>query len=167
MSSSNKQNHELKATAWIALGSNLGDRRGQLEGAVRVLQAFEGVELEAVSSWLENEAVGGPAGQPSFLNGVLRCRTSLEPLELLRALQRIEAEFGRERRVPDGPRTLDLDLLTYGELRLDTEDLVLPHPRLAMRTFVLEPLAELDPDWTVPGTDSTVRERLRELRVHP
>lgn len=158
----------MSAVAWIALGSNLGERKINLDGAVTALRELDGVVVEAVSSWHATEPVGGPPGQPQFLNGVLRCTTSLEPQDLLRELQEIEARFGRDRRtgVPNGPRTLDLDLLLVGDLALDEASLTLPHPGLEDRTFVLEPLAELDPTLRLPRSEQTVAERLLALRVN-
>lgn len=155
----------MKVTAWIALGSNLGERRATLDAAVDALRDSQGVEVHEVSDWIETEPVGGPAGQGPFLNGVLRCETTLSPRELLTLLQAIEERFGRERTVANGPRTLDLDLLTYEDRELEEPDLVLPHPRLAERVFVLEPLRQLDPDWRIPRTNQRVSERLQELRA--
>ena len=146
---------------WIALGSNLGDRRAQLEGAVEALRAADEVEVLAVSPLLETRAEGGPSGQPDFLNGVLSARTTLAPEDLLWLLQRIETQFGRERahEVPNGPRTLDLDLLLYGERVLGGPELVVPHPRMEQRLFVLEPLCALAPELVLPGCGRTVRAR--------
>ena len=152
---------------WIGLGSNLGDRRANLDGAVEALRCADGIEVERVSPWIETRAEGGPAGQPDFLNGCLAARTALAPEDLLRLLQRIEAQFGRERarEVRHGPRPLDLDLLLYGELELARADLVLPHPRLEERLFVLEPLCALAPELVLPRSRKSVRERVLELRA--
>ena len=152
-------------TVWVALGSNLGDRRANLDGAVEALRSADDIEVVRVSPWIETRAVGGPAGQPDFLNGCLEARTTLAPEDLLWLLQRIETQFGRERaREPrHGPRPLDLDLLLYGELELARPDLVVPHPRMEERTFVLEPLCALAPELRL-RSGRTVRERLAELR---
>jgi 2-amino-4-hydroxy-6-hydroxymethyldihydropteridine diphosphokinase len=152
--------------ATIALGSNLGDRAGQLDRALERLGALPGTRLVARSRWHETEPMGGPAGQPRFLNGVVRLETDLGPRELLAALQRIELEAGRRRELEPrhGPRPLDLDLLGYADLRLDEPALQLPHPRMEERLFVLEPLAEIAPDERLPGCGKSVRERVRELR---
>lgn len=149
----------------IGLGANLGDRRAQLDGAVAALAAADEVEVLRVSPFVESRAEGGPAGQPDFLNGVVEAETTLSAADLLWLLQRIETQFGRERRreVVHGPRTLDLDLLFYGELEIDEPDLIVPHPRLEQRVFVLEPLSHLDPERLLPRCRRTVRERLLEL----
>lgn len=128
--------------AFIGLGSNLGDRAAMLRGAVARLGRCDGVAVVAASAVYETEPVS-VTDQPSFLNQVVAIETTLAPEQLLDALQAIEAEFGRVRDVRWGPRTLDLDLLAYeGEAR-DTERLVLPHPRMFERAFVLVPLREL------------------------
>jgi 2-amino-4-hydroxy-6-hydroxymethyldihydropteridine diphosphokinase len=140
------------ARAFIALGSNLGDRGATIRAAVAELSATEGVELVAVSSLEETEPVGY-LDQPRFLNGAAELRTELPPRKLLELLLSVEARFGRDRSAgpPQGPRTLDLDLLLYGSERLQEPGLELPHPRLHERIFVLRPLAELDPALEVPG----------------
>jgi 2-amino-4-hydroxy-6-hydroxymethyldihydropteridine diphosphokinase len=140
------------ARAFIALGSNLGDREATIRAAVAELDAAEGVEVVAVSSLEETDPVGY-LDQPRFLNGAAELRTELAPRELLDLLLSVEATFGRDRSAgpPLGPRTLDLDLLLYGSERLAEPGLELPHPRLHERLFVLRPLAELDPALEVPG----------------
>ena len=153
--------------ALIALGSNLGDRRGQLEDAVERLDLHACVRLLASSSLHRTAPVGGPIGQGDFLNGVVLVRTTLTPEKLLELLHEIEADYGRERVVLNGPRTLDLDLLLHGEERREGPALELPHPRIWERTFVLGPLAELCPQLRqmrqTPGDGVTVAERLVEL----
>jgi 2-amino-4-hydroxy-6-hydroxymethyldihydropteridine diphosphokinase len=153
--------------ATVALGSNLGDRAGQLDRALQQLAALPRTSLVARSRWRETEPVGGPPGQPRFLNGVVRLETALGPRELLAALQRIELDSGRRREleVRDGPRQLDLDLVFYGDLQLADPGLQLPHPRAEQRLFVLEPLQEIAPDERLPGCGKSVRERVRELRA--
>lgn len=149
----------------IALGSNLGDRRRNLEGAVEALRATPGLRVGGVSPWVETEPVGGPPGQGPYLNGALAATTSLGEAQLLRRLLAIEQAFGRRRTGIRGePRTLDLDLLFYGDLVVRRDDLVLPHPRLEERIFVLEPLAHLVPDKLLPRSGKSVRARLEELR---
>jgi 2-amino-4-hydroxy-6-hydroxymethyldihydropteridine diphosphokinase len=149
---------------WVALGSNRGDRRANVEGAVEALRRSPGITVWRVSPWFETEPVGGPPGQERFLNGVLEADCELEPRELLALLHAIETSFGRRRadEPRHGPRTLDLDLLFYGEERIAEEGLVVPHPRLEERVFVLEPLGALAPERRLPSGKS-VRERLREL----
>lgn len=137
--------------AAIALGSNLGDRIDHLQVAVVALAACG--EVEAVSSVYETAPVGGPEQGP-YLNAVAVVETDLEPHELLDGLLRIEQEAGRERTTRWGPRTLDLDLILYGDRMIDDERLTVPHPRFALRRFVLEPLAEVWPDAATPDGGS-------------
>ncbi len=137
--------------AYVGLGANLGDRERTLREAVDALGAGEGIEVVAVSTLRETEPVG-VGQQPRFLNGAAALDTTLESRELLDRLLDVEQRFGRVR-VPGehGPRTLDLDLLLYGDARIDEPGLTVPHPRLHERRFVLEPLAELAPGLVVPG----------------
>ena len=153
--------------AWVALGSNLGDRRANLEGAVEALRNADEVEILRVSPWFETRAEGGPSGQPDYLNGCLEASTTLAPHTFLWLLQRLESQFGRDRgrEVRNGPRPLDLDLLFYDELELAGPELVLPHPRLEERLFVLEPLCTLAPELVLPRSGRRVRERVAELRA--
>ena len=138
-------------TAFVGIGANLGDRERTLRLALRLLGDRDGVTVAAVSSLRETAPVGY-LDQPSFLNGAARLETELSPRELLRALLDVERELGRDRSGPRfGPRTVDLDLLLYGEVELDEPGLVVPHPRLHERRFVLEPLVELAPGLVVPG----------------
>lgn len=147
------------ATAFIALGSNLGDRLHYLAGARERLAETPGVVVAAASSIYETEPVGGPPGQEPFLNAVLRIETTLPPRALLESCLAIETHFGRQRTVPWGPRSIDLDLLLYGALSIDEPDLIVPHPRLHLRTFVLVPLCEVAPELVHP----TLGTRLSEL----
>ena len=148
--------------AHVGLGANLGDRERTLREAVAALGAERGIEVVAVSTLRETEPVG-VGEQPPFLNGAAALDTTLEAPELLERLLAIEQRFGRVR-VPGehGPRTLDLDLLLYGEEEIDEPGLAVPHPRLYERRFVLEPLVELDPALVVPGR-GTVESLLRGL----
>jgi 2-amino-4-hydroxy-6-hydroxymethyldihydropteridine diphosphokinase len=138
--------------AYVGLGSNLGDREATLRSAVVELAAAPGVEVVAVSTLTDTEPVG-LLDQPRFLNGVAALETTHGPRELLGLLLAVEARFGRDRSaVPaQGPRTLDLDLLVYGDEEIDEPGLRVPHPRLGERAFVLAPLAELEPGLVVPG----------------
>jgi 2-amino-4-hydroxy-6-hydroxymethyldihydropteridine diphosphokinase len=139
------------ARAYVGLGANLGDRESTLRAAVAALDATEGVQVSAVSALLETEPVDY-LDQPRFLNGAVALETTLAPRELLDALLAVERSLGRTRGGPRfGPRTIDLDLLLYGEESVDAQGLTVPHPRLHERAFALEPLAELDPDLVVPG----------------
>ncbi len=133
---------------FLSLGSNLGDRRANLEEALRRLEA-EGVRVVRRSSWYETDPVGY-TDQPAFLNLVVEVRTHLDPHQLLACAQRVEASLGRVRGVRWGPRTVDVDLLLYGSRVLDAAGLTLPHPRLRERAFVLVPLCEVAPDLVLP-----------------
>jgi 2-amino-4-hydroxy-6-hydroxymethyldihydropteridine diphosphokinase len=121
--------------------------------------------VAGISRWIDTQAVGGPAGQPRFLNGVLAAEFEGSARELLSGLQAIERAHGRDRAREEhhGPRTLDLDLLLFGGKRIDEPGLTVPHPGLEERWFVLAPLAELAPDLELPGCRRTVAERLAEL----
>jgi 2-amino-4-hydroxy-6-hydroxymethyldihydropteridine diphosphokinase len=140
--------------AYVGLGANLGDRERTLCEAVDSLGAEDGIEVVAVSTLRETEPVG-VGEQPRFLNGTVALDTTLGARELLDLLLAVEQRFGRVR-VPGehGPRTIDLDLLLYGDEQIGEPGLTVPHPRLHERRFVLEPLAELAPDLVVPGRGS-------------
>jgi len=146
------------AAVYLGLGSNLGNREANLRGALRGLWRMG--RVAAVSALYETEPVGGPA-QPSFYNAACRLETGLEPLPLLRFLQGLEHELGRR---PSGerwgPRPIDLDILLYEDRIVEEEGLVIPHPRLAERPFVLAPLAEIAADVCLPGDGRTVGELL-------
>ena len=128
---------------FIGLGSNLGDRAGHIAGALRDLVEADDIRVVACSTVHETDPVGGPAGQPKFLNAVAELETGLTPRELLVRLLDIEHRHGRVRETQNGPRTLDLDILLFRALVIDEADLHVPHPRMWRRTFVLEPLAEI------------------------
>ena len=132
--------------AFLSLGSNVGDRAGHLRRAVESLP-----DVVGVSRVYATEPVGGPPDQGEFLNVVVELDTELEPRELLEVAQRLEQEAGRIRTVRWGPRTLDVDVLLVGDLVVDEPDLLVPHPRLWERRFVVAPLAELAPDLVPPG----------------
>jgi 2-amino-4-hydroxy-6-hydroxymethyldihydropteridine diphosphokinase len=141
--------------AYVGLGSNLGDRESTIRSALAELAATHGVQVVAVSTLVETDPVGY-LDQPRFLNGVAALETGRSARALLDLLLAVEARFGRDRAaVPaQGPRTLDLDLLLYGDAELDEPGLRIPHPRLHERAFVLAPLAELEPGLEVPGRGS-------------
>jgi len=147
--------------ALIALGANLGEPRRMLSWARERMTELG--EVVAASALYRTTPVGGPEGQPDYLNAAIALRTDLEPEELLAGLLRIEREAGRERRERWGPRLLDLDLLAYGDRVLDRPGLTLPHPRLMERAFVLAPLADIAPEWPHPVTGVTAGEALTHL----
>lgn len=149
-------------SAWIGLGSNLGDRREYLRRGLAALEV-EGYRRGATSSIWESEPVDAGAGL-WFLNMVAAFETSHPPRRILETLLRVEARFGRRRLVRNGPRTLDLDLLAIGDARLRERGLVVPHPRMWTRRFVLAPLAEVAPGWRHPRYGGAVAERLARLR---
>jgi 2-amino-4-hydroxy-6-hydroxymethyldihydropteridine diphosphokinase len=143
--------------AWIGLGSNLGDRLGYIRRALGLIEALPETKIAAVSS-VYDTAPSGRTDQPRFLNAAAEVTTGLEPATLLEGLLAIEDRCGRVRDDRWGPRTLDLDLLIYGEVEIASDVLEVPHPRLAERAFVLVPLAEIAPATVVPGLGETVRD---------
>jgi 2-amino-4-hydroxy-6-hydroxymethyldihydropteridine diphosphokinase len=149
--------------AYIALGSNLGDRRKYLDAAIERLRARSGVAVTKISNYHETDPVGGPAGQSKYLNAVAQVRTTLEPRALLRTLLAIEADMGRVRAERFGPRTIDLDVLLYGVAIINEDDLNVPHPRMHERSFVLAPLVEIAPLAVHPVLQSTAVDLLKRL----
>lgn len=143
---------------YIALGSNVGDRAANLRQARQQIAASD-LRVLRESSIYET-APRDVEDQPWFLNQVIECETDLFPRQLLARLQKIERAIGRKRRIAKGPREIDLDILFYGDAVVKAPELEIPHPRLAERRFVLEPLAELVPDKKHPGTRRTMREML-------
>jgi 2-amino-4-hydroxy-6-hydroxymethyldihydropteridine diphosphokinase len=141
----------VTTTAFVGIGSNLGDREAQLSRAVELLSAEDGIEVSGVSQIRETEPVG-PVEQGPFLNAAVQLATELAPRELLDRLLGIEQQMGRVRCERYGPRTIDLDLLLYGDEVVDEPGLIVPHPRLKERRFALEPLSDLDPSLTIPGS---------------
>lgn len=148
--------------AYLALGSNLGQKQAFLEGAVKGLSKVPGIRMVRCSRWMETAPYGG-VEQDDFLNGCMEIDTILEPLELLGEMRRLEGEAGRERMVHWGPRTLDLDMIFYDDLVTEEPELLLPHPDMQNRTFVLKPLMELCPYKRHPVTGKTVKEMLEHL----
>lgn len=139
-----------------SVGSNLGDRLGNLQGAVDAIRDTPDVIVVDISSVYETEAVGGPENSPKFLNLVIVAETTLEPRTLLERALAVEDAFGRERTEHWGPRTLDVDLLVVGKIQKNEDDLKLPHPRAHERSFVLAPWAEIDPRGDLPGHGNVV-----------
>jgi 2-amino-4-hydroxy-6-hydroxymethyldihydropteridine diphosphokinase len=145
----------------IALGSNLGDSLVTLEGAVETLSQTPGICLETHSSWYKTKAVGPE--QPDYLNGCAILRVEIIPHLLLEILLKIETKFGRLRLERWGPRSLDLDLLLYDDLIIETPNLQIPHPRMNERAFVLVPLMEIAPNWTEPISGIKVKELIKAV----
>ncbi len=138
---------------FIGVGSNLGDREKNITQALKFLQDTPGVTIEKVSSVIETEPQGGPP-QSKYLNRVIKIKTTCSPQELLRVLQNIENRLGRVRKERFGPRTIDLDILLYGERTVNEPNLKIPHPRMWERDFVLTPLLEIE-----PGMRSKIEEK--------
>lgn len=146
--------------AYIALGSNLGDRKAQLDLAIELLRQAEGIKVSAVSTFIETAPVGY-IDQPDFLNAVVELQTTLSPYTLLSVCNSIEQDLKRKRIVHWGPRTIDLDILLYGDLVLTTEKLTIPHPRMLERRFVMQPLFEIAPNALYPPGKRTIAELYR------
>jgi 2-amino-4-hydroxy-6-hydroxymethyldihydropteridine diphosphokinase len=149
----------MAVVGFLGLGSNLGDRLANLQAAVDALQAEPGLRVAASSRVWETTPVGGPP-QPDYLNAVVRIETDLSARDLLDVARRVESRLGRIRKERWGARTIDVDVLLFDEEQIDEPDLVVPHPRMTERAFVLLPLLELEPDPTLP--DGT---RLKDVRV--
>ena len=152
--------------AVIACGSNMNDPHLQLQTAEKRIAETPGVKLLAVSGLYDTKPEG-MTEQPDFLNGAFLVETRLTAEEFLAALIRIELEQGRVRTIPQGPRTLDLDLIFFGDEMKKTQDLTLPHPKAHLREFVLRPVNDIAPDWVHPGLKKTVKELLTELSSRP
>lgn len=152
----------MEITAYIGLGSNLGDRGTYLRAALDELGQVPDIRISGVSPVYETAPVG-LVEQPDFLNAVVAVRTCLAPIALLREMQRIEDRLERTRAERWGPRTIDLDLLFYGDADIEEEDLVVPHPRLHERAFVLVPMCDLAPEMVHPRLGRTMRDLCREI----
>ncbi|HEY6947021.1 MAG TPA: 2-amino-4-hydroxy-6-hydroxymethyldihydropteridine diphosphokinase [Candidatus Acidoferrum sp.] len=147
-------------TVYLSLGSNIGDRAGNLRTAIAAL-AEANVRVTRVSSFYETEPVD-LRDQPWFLNCVVQGKTEAPPFDLLRILRGIESRMGSKKLVPKGPRLIDIDILLYGDETMDTPELQVPHPRMLQRKFVLFPLAEIAPELTHPAWTKSVSELARE-----
>jgi 2-amino-4-hydroxy-6-hydroxymethyldihydropteridine diphosphokinase len=143
-------------TAYIGLGSNVGQRTANLIAATEQLSQTDGVRVIAVSSYMENPAVGGPDNSPPFLNAAVKIETTLGSHALLERLLEIERRLGRERIAKWEPRIIDLDLLLYGDQIISSPELIVPHPLMHERRFVLQPLAEIAPDAVHPVLQMTI-----------
>lgn len=140
---------QQSVVAYVGLGANLGDAEAAIRSALRELDGIDGTRVTAQSSLFRTAPID--AGGDDYVNTVAQLTTALTPAALLQALQAIEQRHGRERPYVNAPRTLDLDLLLYGDRRIDTPALTVPHPRMAMRAFVLIPLLQIDPFIAIPG----------------
>lgn len=145
----------------IALGSNLGNSKETLELALKKISEIEGISLKNNSNWYKTAPIGPE--QPDYINGCALLEVTLEPHELLKTLLKIEDEFGRVRQERWGARTLDLDVIIYGDLILDTPDLHIPHPRMTERAFVLVPLSEIAPNLQEPKSGLTIMQLLEKV----
>jgi 2-amino-4-hydroxy-6-hydroxymethyldihydropteridine diphosphokinase len=145
----------------IALGSNLGNSLAILEAAIKTLDQISNLTIKSRSSWYKTAPVGPP--QPDYLNGCAILEVQLTPQELLETLLEVEHEFGRVRQEHWGPRTLDLDILLFGDLILDTPNLQIPHPRMTQRAFVLLPLAEIAPNFIEPVSGIAISQLVHKL----
>jgi 2-amino-4-hydroxy-6-hydroxymethyldihydropteridine diphosphokinase len=148
---------------YIAIGSNMGDREERVLHAVHKMRAFANVKK--ISTLGESDAVEANQGQPKFINAVVELDTAFEPEEVLDELLRIEEELGRniEEKGKNLPREIDLDLVVYGNEVVKTDRLIIPHPKMTQRRFVVAPLAELNPKWVHPETGETIQSILQKL----
>ena len=147
----------------IALGSNLGDSLQTLENSLTVLNKTPGISLEATSNWYQTKPVGTTKPQADYLNGCALLNVAQTPEELLHLLQATELQFGRVRTEKNAARTLDLDLLLYEDLILNTPYLTIPHPRMSERAFVLVPLAEIAPNWIEPISKNAIAQLAKQV----
>jgi 2-amino-4-hydroxy-6-hydroxymethyldihydropteridine diphosphokinase len=155
------------ADCLIGLGSNLGDRGAQLDQACRLLCGHPQIQLRACSTFRATRPIGGPGGQEAFLNAALRITTSLPPEQLLLVVRDVEQQLGRERHERWGPRVIDVDVLLYDQQVVDTDELTLPHPRMAVRRFVLGPACEVAAEMIHPTTGWSIARLLQRLDELP
>jgi 2-amino-4-hydroxy-6-hydroxymethyldihydropteridine diphosphokinase len=154
-------------TAYLALGANLGDRKKNIRAALESLANSDGIAVTRISSFLENPAVGGPAESPHFLNAAAQIKTTLGSHALLHCILQIEHQLGRIRREKWEPRLIDIDLLLYGDEIISSQELVIPHPLMHERRFVLQPLAEIAPEAVHPVLQMTIDGLLQNLDRQP
>lgn len=150
-------------TAYIALGSNLGNREANLRRALAMLVETPQIHIRRISSWVETPAIGGPEDSPAFLNAAVEAQVSLTPQALMNRLLEIEQQMGRIRREKWEPRIIDMDLLLFGNAIISSHDLIVPHPLMHERAFVLKPLAEIAPNAVHPALNATVAGLLESL----
>ncbi|HEX4054719.1 MAG TPA: 2-amino-4-hydroxy-6-hydroxymethyldihydropteridine diphosphokinase [Tepidisphaeraceae bacterium] len=155
--------NQAEVAAYIALGANLGDRRHNIHAALAQLKRTDGISVVRVSTLLENPAVGGPPDSPPFLNAAAELKTNLGSHALLHCLLGIERKLGRVRRQRWEPRPIDMDLLLYGDQIISSQELVVPHPLMHERRFVLQPLAEIAPEAVHPVLQMTIAGLLENL----
>lgn len=155
--------NQAEVTAYIALGANLGDRQHNIQSALARLTRTDGISVVRVSSLLENPAVGGPPDSPPFLNAAAELKTTLGSHAVLHRLLEIEHALGRVRRLRWEPRSIDMDLLLYGDQIISSQELVVPHPLMHERRFVLQPLAEIAPEAVHPVLQMTIAGLLEDL----
>lgn len=148
--------------AYLSIGSNMGDRLKTFQQAIQMLDANDEIRVEELSSIYETDPVGY-TNQACFLNAVIKISTTLKPEELLQTALFIESELGRKREIRWGPRTLDLDILLYNQENIETESLIVPHPRMQERAFVIIPLMELDPGITLPNVNAALDDILNQI----
>lgn len=163
MQSKRKSKIKKPHQVFIGLGSNLGQREKYIAAALNALESTKDVNVDKVSSLYETQPVGGPAGQPKYINAVAVVRTTLTPARLLKVCQRIEDSLERKRKVKYGPRTIDLDILTFDDEIVSEADLMIPHPLMHERGFVMEPLNEIAPRWKHPVLQLTAKEILADM----
>jgi 2-amino-4-hydroxy-6-hydroxymethyldihydropteridine diphosphokinase len=145
------------AQAYVSLGSNLGDRSGNLKKAIHYLESIGPISILKKSSILDTEPVDF-LPQPRFLNQIMVIETTLLPLDLLHILKQAEIDLGRKKTIPKGPRAIDLDILLYDDLIMNTEELIIPHPQIKNRKFILQHLVELDPELFDPVSGKKYRD---------
>ncbi len=151
------------ALCLISVGANAGESAKSVGSAIELLSSHKGIDCFVASQYFATDPIGGPAGQPKFLNAAAQFETVLSPVEVLRVLQKIENKLGRERTERWGPRTIDLDLLLYDDVVLESAELILPHPRMAFRRFVLEPCADIAADILHPIVGWTIQQLLDHI----
>ncbi len=154
-------------TAYVAIGSNLGDRAKSCYQAIAAMSAHEQIQIVKISPLIETAPVGGPANSPPYLNGAIAIETTLGSHALLHELMSIEQSLGRNRREKWDPRTIDLDLLLYADKIISSDELMVPHPMMHQRAFVLEPLTMIAPDVVHPTLMMTVKGLLENLSAQP